>query len=180
MTETRETTTSKEMETTMYASLQDEIKSMKVKFQSQLNPLQEVLNEVAKHIRGKKSLGKNYEPHGEETSTAAKDPLSFGLFTSPPHTMGDTRHRIRGPKLDMQKFDGTDPEGWISQMEHFFFLHNICTTDDKYQVALLYLDAKCWQWRQWHKHYIVGHIDWSIFSKALCSHFDWQHTFWEG
>ena len=52
--------------------------------------------------------------------------------------MGDTR----GPKLDMQKFDGIDPEGWASQMEHFFFLHNIYTTDDKYQVALLYLDAK--------------------------------------
>ena len=70
-----------------------------------------MLNEVVDHIRGKKSLGKNYEPHGEETSKAAKDLLSFGLFTSPPHTMGDTHHGPRGPMLDMQKFDGTDPTG---------------------------------------------------------------------
>jgi hypothetical protein len=37
--------------------------------------------------------------------------LSFGLFTSPPHTMEDTHHGPRGPKLDMQKFDGTDLTG---------------------------------------------------------------------
>lgn len=130
----------------MFFSLQDEIKALEVKFQNQLNPLQTMLHEVTKHIKGKTSLGHNYEPHGEEKSTTNKDPLSFGLFTSPTHTMGDTRHRTRGLKLGMQKFDGIDPEGWVSQMEHFFFPHNICTADDKYQVALLYLDAKCWQW----------------------------------
>ena len=154
MTDTRATRASKEMQTTMYASLLDEIKALEVKFQSQLNPLQEVLNEVVEHIRGKKSLGQNYEPHGEETSHAEKDPLSFGLFTTPPHTMGDTRHGPRGPKLDMQKFDGTDPKGWVSQLGHLFFLHNICTVDDKYQVTLLYLDAERWQWWQWHKQCI--------------------------
>ena len=41
--------------------------------------------------------------------------------------------RHRGPKLDMHKFDGTDPIGWVSQMEHFFFLHNICMDIDKVQ-----------------------------------------------
>lgn len=63
------------------------------------------------HIKGKKSLGKNYEPHGEETSNAAKYPLSFGLFASPHHTMGDTHEGPRGPNMDLEKFDGTDPEG---------------------------------------------------------------------
>ena len=70
-----------------------------------------MLIDLSNHIKGKKSLGPNYEPHGEETCTPEKDPLSFGLFTSPPHTMGDTRHGPHGPKLDMQKFDGTDIEG---------------------------------------------------------------------
>ena len=64
---------------------------------------------MVQHIRGKKYLEENYEPHGEETSHAEKDPLSFRLFTSPPHTMGDTRHGPHGPKLDMKKFDGPDP-----------------------------------------------------------------------
>ena len=121
----------------MFVSLQDEIKALEVKFQNQLNPLETMLQEVTAHIKGKTSLGHNYEPHREETSTTTKEPLSFGLFTSPPHTMVDIRDRPRHPK-----FDGIDLEGYVSQMEHFFFLHNICTTDDKYQVALLYLDAE--------------------------------------
>ena len=130
----------------MFVSLQDEIKALEVKFQNQLNPMQAVLNELVEHIKGKKYLGKNNEIHEEETSIAEKDPHSFGLITSPPHTMGDTRHGPHGPKMDMQKFDGTDLEGWVSQMEHLFFLHNICTANDKYQVALLYLDVEHWQW----------------------------------
>jgi len=114
MTETSATTTSKELQNMMFSSLQHEIKSLEVKFQNQLNPIQEMLHDMTEHIKGKKYLGKNYEPHREETSTTKKDPLSFGVFTSPPHTMGDTRHGPRGPKLDMKKFDGTDPEGWVS------------------------------------------------------------------
>ena len=101
---------------------------------------------MAKNIRGKTYLGHNYEPHGEVTSNVEKDPLYFGLFISPPHTKRDTRHKPRGPKLDMQKFHGNDREGWVSQIEHLFFLHNICTVNDKYQVALLYQDEECWQW----------------------------------
>ena len=134
--------------------------------------MQELLNKVAQHIRGKKYLEENYEPHGEEKSHTKQDPLYFGLFSCRHHTMEDTCHRPRGPKLDMKKFDGIDIQGWVSQMEHLFFLHNICTTDDKYQVALLYLDLECWQWWQWHKQCIRGHIDWSIFSKSLCARFD--------
>jgi hypothetical protein len=131
---------------------------------------------VAKHIKGKKYLEENYEPHGEETSHAENDPLSFGLFTSPPHTTGDTRHGPRGPKLDMQELDGTDPVDWVSQMEHFFFLHNICTSDDKYQLSLVYLDAERWQWRQWHQQCIGG----QSFPKHFVLVLIGRHTIWEG
>jgi hypothetical protein len=83
--------------------------------------------------------------------------------------MGDTRHEPRGSMLDMQKFDGTDLEGWVSQMEHLFCLHSTCTANDKYQLALLYLDVERWQW---NKQCIGSHIEWSIFSKVLCACFD--------
>ena len=151
MTDMRATTIAKEMENIVSSNLHDEIKAMEFKFQSQLTPMQDVLTEVLQHIMGKKYLEENYEPHGEETSHAKNDPLSFGLFTFPPHTTGDTRHGPRGPKLDVQKFDGTDPAGWVSQMEHFFCLNNIFIADHKYQVGLLYLDAERWQWWQCHK-----------------------------
>ena len=67
MAETRENMATKEIETRVSISLQDEIKNMEVKFQSQLIPMQATLNEVLQHIKGKKYLEENYEPHGEET-----------------------------------------------------------------------------------------------------------------
>ena len=103
--------------------------------------MKDSINELLQHCRGKKYLEASYEPHGEETSHTEKDLPSFGFFTSPHHTLEDTHQGHRGPKLDMHKFDSTDAAGWVSQMEHFFCLHNICTTNDKYQVSLLYLDA---------------------------------------
>jgi hypothetical protein len=35
---------------------------------------------------------------------------------------------IRLPWVDVTKFDGSDPTGWVTQMEHYFSLYNI--TDD--------------------------------------------------
>jgi hypothetical protein len=35
---------------------------------------------------------------------------------------------IRLPRVDVTKFDGSDPIGWVTQMEHYFSLYNI--TDD--------------------------------------------------
>jgi hypothetical protein len=35
---------------------------------------------------------------------------------------------IHLPRVDVTKFDGSDPTGWVTQMEHYFSLYNI--TDD--------------------------------------------------
>ena len=68
-----------------------------------------MLNDVIEHIKGKNLFEKTMSLMGRKHILLKKDSLSFGLFTSPPHTMGDTRHGPHGPMLDMQKFDGTDP-----------------------------------------------------------------------
>ena len=36
--------------------------------QSKLSPMQDALNEVLQHIRGKEYIEENYEPHPKETS----------------------------------------------------------------------------------------------------------------
>jgi hypothetical protein len=60
--------------------------------------------------------------------------------SSPPHTKGDHsshshilqnhhfQRDLRLPRVDVTKFDGSDPTGWVTQMEHYFSLYNI--TDD--------------------------------------------------
>jgi hypothetical protein len=44
------------------------------------------------------------------------------------------------PRVEVNKFDGLDPMGWVTQMEHYFSLHGI--TDDlaKLHYGVLYLD----------------------------------------
>jgi hypothetical protein len=34
-------------------------------------------------------------------------------------------HDLCLPKVDVNKFDGFDPTGWVTQMEHYFLLHGI-------------------------------------------------------
>jgi hypothetical protein len=52
-------------------------------------------------------------------------------------------------RVDVTKFVGSDPTGWVTQMEHYFSLYNI--TDDlaKLRYGVLDLDQERWQWWQW-------------------------------
>jgi hypothetical protein len=49
---------------------------------------------------------------------------------------------IRLPWVDVTKFEGSDPTGWVTQMEHYFSLYNI--TDDlaKLRYGVLHLDQE--------------------------------------
>jgi hypothetical protein len=44
----------------------------------------------------------------------------------------------------MNKFDGLDPLGWVTQMEHYFSLHGIIDDLHKLKVGVLYLDVEHW------------------------------------
>jgi hypothetical protein len=74
--------------------------------------------------------------------------------------------------VDVTKFDGSDPTGWVTQMEHYFSLYNI--TDDlaKLQYGVLHLDQERWQWWQWRKTFRQGYIAWTQFVVELYERFD--------
>jgi hypothetical protein len=73
------------------------------------------------------------------------------------------------PRVDVTTFDGSDPIGWVTQMEHYFSLYNI--TDDlaKLRYGVLHLDQECWQWR---KNSCQGYISWTQFFVELYERFD--------
>jgi len=70
------------------------------------------------------------------------------------------------------KFDGSDPTGWVTQMEHYFSLYNI--TDDlaKLRYGVLHLDQERWQWWQWRKSSCQGYIAWTHFVADIYECFD--------
>ena len=74
--------------------------------------------------------------------------------------------------MDVTKFDGSNPTGWITQIEHYFFLYGI--TDDlaKLWYGVLHLDQECWQWWQWRKTSCQGYISWIHFVIELYELFD--------
>jgi hypothetical protein len=76
------------------------------------------------------------------------------------------------PWVDVTKFDGSNPTGWVTQMEHYFFLYNI--TDDlaKLRYGVLHLDQERWQWWQWRKTSRQGYIAWTQFVAKLYECFD--------
>jgi hypothetical protein len=73
---------------------------------------------------------------------------------------------------DVTKFHGSDPTGWVTQMEHYFSLYNI--TDDlaKLRYGVLHLDQERWQWWKWRKTSRQGYIAWTQFMAELYEHFD--------
>jgi hypothetical protein len=73
-------------------------------------------------------------------------PKNEGETSSHPHTFPSHHFQrdIRLPRVDMTKFYGLDPTGWVTQMEHHFSLYGI--TDDlaKLWYGVLHLDQERW------------------------------------
>jgi hypothetical protein len=116
--------------------------------------------------------GKNVEPNPEELQSSHYEHTqsSRSPWGSPP-----SWNKV--PKVDMHKFDGSNPAGWVSQMEQYFSLHDIRDDETKLHVGVLYLDQECWQWWQWHKKCYPGPPNWNMFSKAVCACFDRESQF---
>jgi hypothetical protein len=62
-------------------------------------------------------------------------PRNKGKHSSHSHTFQPHhfQHDLRLPWVDVAKFDGSDPTGWVTQMEHYFSLYSIT-----YELAKLW------------------------------------------
>ena len=95
-------------------------------------------------------------------------PIDKPSSSSPPHPKGDHsshsnnfqnhlfQHDLRLSRVDVTKFDGSDPTGWVTQMEHYFSLYNITNDLAKLRYGVLHLDQERWQCWQWRKLPIKG------------------------
>ena len=107
------------------------------------------------------------------TDNPLSDPPSH---TKAKHSSNFQHHQfqrdLRLPQVDVTKFDGLDPIGWVAQMEHYFSLSDI--TDDlaKLWYGVLHLDQERWQWWQWRKTSHQGYIAWTQFVAELYERFD--------
>ena len=90
-------------------------------------------------------------------------------------TLSHPNHQRSAVKIDIPRFDGRDPLGWIFKITQLFQYQNT-PEDERITVASLYLDGAALSWYQWM--YINGLITtWNGFLQALESRF--TPTFYE-
>jgi hypothetical protein len=108
------------------------------------------------------------DPFPDAHPNTEGEPSSHSHTFQPHHF----QHDICLPRVDVTKFDGSDPTGWVTQMEHYFSLYEI--TDDlaKLRYGVLHLDQEHWQWWQWRKCSHQGYIAWTQFVTEIYECFD--------
>jgi hypothetical protein len=100
---------------------------MDAKFMNQFNTLQSVVNQLLNHPLGPSSSD---QPDVVDSSHSL-------------HFQSNSFHRDpRLPHVEVNKFDGSDPTGWVTQMEHYFSLHGITDELAKLRYVVLYLDPE--------------------------------------
>jgi hypothetical protein len=111
-------------------------------------------------------------------------PADTPLSDPPPHTKVETsshshnshphhfQRDLRLSWVDVTKFDGSDPIGWVTQMKHYFSLYGIKDDSAKLRYGVLHLDQERWQWWQWRKTSRQGYISWTHFVVELYERFE--------
>jgi hypothetical protein len=116
-------------------------------------------------------------------------PIDNPSSSSPPHTEGDhsshshnfQNHHFQRDlcllRVDVTKFDGSDPTGWVTQMEHYFSLYGIIDDLAKLWYGVLHLDQEHCQWWQRRKTSHQGYISWTHFVAEIyeCFNTDTNH-----
>jgi hypothetical protein len=74
--------------------------------------------------------------------------------------------------VDATKFDGLDPTGSVTQMEHYFSLYDITDELAKIRYGVLHLDQECWKWWRWRKNDRQGYVAWTHFVADIYERFD--------
>jgi hypothetical protein len=76
------------------------------------------------------------------------------------------------PIVEVKKIDGSDHTGWVTQMEHYFSLHDITNDMEKIHYGVFYLDIECWKWCKWRRKTHQGYVSWTEFVAELYKQFD--------
>ena len=72
-------------------------------------------------------------------------------------------------KLDVPRFDGTDPSGWIFKINQFFEYHGT-PAHKRLTIASFYMEGRALSWFQWMTDN-DQFTSWPVFLQALQTHF---------
>ena len=86
-----------------------------------------------------------------------------------PHPHSSSTATIHKLKLDVPRFDGTNPLGWIFKINQFFDYHST-PAHERLTIASFYIEGRALAWFQWMSS--NGQLtSWSVFLQALQTYF---------
>jgi hypothetical protein len=104
------------------------------------------INKLTKSIPLKQFIAKF------QGSSSSNPPLHVeGVDSNQPLHSHSTclHHDPHLPEVGVNKFDYSDPTTCITQMEHYFSIHDITDELTKIHYSVLSLDLEQWKWWQW-------------------------------
>jgi hypothetical protein len=102
--------------------------------QEQLNSRIDEINSTLKQFMNKFQGPSSSDPPLHVEGVDSNQPL---------HSHSNSLHRDPClPRVEVNKFDGSDPTTWVTQMEHYFSLHGITDELTKLHYSVLYLDPE--------------------------------------
>jgi hypothetical protein len=120
----------------MKALKQDMTKDLSSHMESQLESFAAQLFAKLNIHGGLPSFDQPLHPEGDTSSTSRN--FQYNHF----------QRDLRLPRVDVNKFDGSNPTDWVTQLEHYFSLHDITDELAKLCYGVLHLDLELWQWWQ--------------------------------
>jgi hypothetical protein len=132
-----------------------------------INSIFEILKDQCSHIKDLQEqcsyikylkehfLGRSQNPSSYEQPFYQDDHDSSHY--QGPHTTHFSRDLLP-PRIEVNKFHGSDPTRWITQIEHYLSLHGITDDLSKLHYGILHLYPERWKWWQWRKKACQGYL----------------------
>ena len=125
----------------MEAGMESKMDDIEAKIDEKMENMK---NDLKEDMEGLKKLIQEIFPNGENIVEETHDENKINVIRDFINSnVGLKTHHI--PKIDMRKFYGKDPVTWILQMEQYFDLNNVKSTQ-KVHIATLYLEQNQFLW----------------------------------
>ncbi|KAH9678316.1 hypothetical protein KPL71_025660 [Citrus sinensis] len=132
--------TDSEMLKTIQEQFESQTLSLHQTLQQYMATVDSRLDDLRSQIQGSSNnMGRApTQPHSMSSSTEAN---SSGVEISPV---------LRSMKMEVPKFDGSDPNGWVFRIEEFFDFHGTPETL-RLRIVSFYMEGRAAAWYQWMK-----------------------------
>nr|DAD39263.1 TPA_asm: hypothetical protein HUJ06_013586 [Nelumbo nucifera] len=127
-----------------FDSLNVQIQSMQDQYASQkvsIDAMQQLIDQLQSQVRGK-------EPKTTDGSSSSRLPMPLSTH-HPSRPLSTNAHDTnRSLRLNVPRFDGTDPFTWIFRIQQYFDFVGTAE-DQRIQIVAFHLEGMASEWFQW-------------------------------